>query len=738
MRILYLLPLAALCLFNTILSAQNTLSGTITDTMQQPISATIYLPQLEKGTISDFNGNFTLPNIPNGNYTVVVSSLGFETVSQKILFGGNTTIPLNLQLKESVVEMEEVIISTPFHQLQSDNVMKVERVSTADLTKEGAVNLSQGIANIAGVSAITTGTGIGKPVIRGLSANRVLTYAQGVRLENQQFGDEHGLGISGAGIESVEVIKGPASLLYGSDALGGVLYLNPEAFAEADKQEVDFSGGYASNTQGLTGTAAVKGSGTKFKYIFRGSYNTFADYKTGDGTLVTNSRYKESDYKVGLRYQVDRWKSTFRYNFNRNTIGIPEEIGLQNTDREPMLPFQKIDNHILSWENNLYFDRSSLDVKVGFLFNDRNEFEETAELPALQMKLQTFNYDVKYHWPSLGKFETISGVQGMVQENKNYGEELLIPDAQKVDAGVFTTTHLHLNAVDFQGGLRYDFRQLITQVAGSVNESNFIPRIERQFHSFNAALGVKYDWGNHWTARLNLASGFRAPNLAELASNGVHEGTNRYEIGNAQLKNEQNIQTDLALEYRSEHLEMFVNGFYNTVNHYIFIAPTGDFVDGTPVFAYEQFDANLYGGEAGFHWHPHPLDWLHWESSFETVTGELRKGGALPLIPANQWKNTLRFEGKQVGTLQKPFAFVTFKHTFEQNRVSAFETPTEGYSLWSLGVGGLWDLKKIQLGWNVNITNLTNEVYIDHLSRLKTDAIPNAGRSINCNLSVQL
>ena len=183
------------------IQGQNQLSGTIKNDKGEGVLATLYLPQLEKGTVTDENGIYQFIQIPNGNYTLIVSSLGYETISMRLAFDGDPSLQKDIVMRESIVEMEEVIISTPFHQLQSDNVMKVERITTQNLTKIGAVNLSEGIANIAGVSTISTGNSIGKPVIRGLSANRVLTYTQGVRLENQQFGDEHGLGVNGEGIE---------------------------------------------------------------------------------------------------------------------------------------------------------------------------------------------------------------------------------------------------------------------------------------------------------------------------------------------------------------------------------------------------------------------------------------------------------------------------------------------------------------------------------------------------------
>jgi iron complex outermembrane receptor protein len=734
-----ILCLLAVFLLYTAASAQNSLIGKIASKEKnQPVPATVYIPQLEKGTAADFDGNYKLNNIPDGNYNVVFSSLGYATISKKISFSNNQEITENLQLEESAVEMEEVIVSTPFHKLQSDNVMKVERVSTEDLNSSGAVTLADGIKSIAGVDLITTGTGIGKPVIRGLSSNRVLTYTQGVRLENQQFGDEHGLGVNEAGVESVEVIKGPASLLYGSDALGGVLYLNPEKFAISGETHGDLSSTYFSNTRGTSTNLGVKTSGEKLKFLARGSYSEFSDYKSGADYRLTNSRFNEKDLKTGVQYLGTKFKSTLRYNYNRSNIGIAEEVGQQTRSKSLELPFQEIDNHILSYENTVFFNNSSLDIKAGYLFNDRREFEDDPATAALRLKLNTLNYDVKYNLPQLGKFETIIGLQGMFQNNKNEGEEILIPNANTTDVGVLATSHYHLEKLDLQAGIRFDSRKIESKAARNPLEDDFIPALNKTFTSFTAALGAKLDLFENFSTRINFASGFRAPNLAELTSNGVHEGTNRYEKGNENLTNEQNFQADLSLEYRNEHIELFANGFYNAVNNYIFISPTDETIDDTQVFDYLQNDAMLYGGEFGFHLHPHPLDWLHLESSFETVTGKLSNDDYLPLIPANSLRNTFRVELNDGKLRKNSFAFITLENTFDQKNVSNFETRTGGYSLLSAGIESSFQIQKVLLKVGLNGTNLTDKEYVSHLSRFKPDGIFNIGRSINVNLKIEI
>ena len=720
------------------LSAQNSINGVVTDVNNLPInSATVYFPQLEVGTLTDFDGAYSLSNIPNGAHNIVISVLGYQSISEKINFTSEI-ISRDFQLTEKAIEMGEVIISTPFHKLQGDNVMKVERISAKDLKREGAINLSNSITSVPGVEAISTGVAIGKPVIRGLSANRVLTYSQGVRLENQQFGDEHGLGVSGNGVESIEIIKGPASLLYGSDALGGVLYINPESFAARGETHADAGYSYSVNTLGSSLNGGVQTSGEKLKFLARIGYATHSDYKTGADYRVTNSRYQDTDFKWGTRYQSKSLKTTIRYNLNQAQIGIPEELGEQTTTKKPDSPFQKIDNHILSLDNTIYLNKGSIDAKLGYIYNDRSEFEEAEEEgPALRLKLNTLNYDVKYNFAQLGRLEAIAGVQGMYQTNENTGEEILIPDATTQDFGIFGMTHYHLKKIDIQVGVRYDTRTLESKEAGSIEEGDFRAAFDRNFNSLNLALGTRIDVTEKVVARVNIASGFRAPNLAELASNGIHEGTNRYEIGNSNLNNEQNFQIDVATEYGSEHLELFVNGFYNRINDYIFITPTGEVIEDNFVFNYIQDDAALYGGEVGLHYHPHPLDWLHLESSFETVTGEQNNGNSLPLIPSNKWTNSARVEFDTAKDFEDVYAFIKLASYFKQDQVSDFETPTDGYNLMSLGLGASFDLNKFTIDSNLSVTNIFDTQYISHLSRLKPDGIFDIGRNINLQMQIK-
>lgn len=649
--------------------------------------------------------------------------VGFSIVS---VAQNNTTQPK----KDTIHQMDEVIVSTAFNKLQSQNVMKVEHIKLSTLQQKGEITLVEGLAKTPGVSVISTGASIGKPVIRGLSGNRVLIYSQGVRLENQQFGEEHGLGLNDSGVDSFEVIKGPASLLYGSDALGGVIYFNPEKFATENTDTFRFNSAYFSNTNGYNTGLGYKISGTNLKFSSNISYNSHGDYKIAKGDKVTNTRFNELDIKTGIGYTKNNFSTVFRYNFNQLNLGLPENgIDVQTQSHKPDYPNQKVYNQIASLNSVYTFSNSKIEADLGYIDNNRSEFEDSPTA-ILKMKLKTANYNLKYYLPKKGKLETIIGTQGMKQTNTNFGEELLIPDATTTDFGIFSTSFYTWNKNSVQAGIRWDNRKIASKTAGEEGAEGYFEALNRNFNAINASVGYKTNLKDNLILRLNIASGFRAPNLAELTSNGVHEGSNRYEIGNANLKNEQNFQTDINFEFRNSHFEFFVNGFYNAINNYIFISPNGEIIDQNNVYNYTQANANLYGGEAGVHFHPHPIDWLHIISSFETVSGKQTNNQNIPLIPANKWNTSIKTEFKNTKNFKDTFTSINVEHLFDQNNPSQFETTSTDYTLLNLSFGTTIQLDKTPIQFQINANNLLDKNYISHLSRLKSDGIPNMGRNI--------
>ncbi|WP_111709327.1 TonB-dependent receptor [Lutibacter citreus] len=748
---------------SAVLHSQNTITGTITNTEKEKLlGVEVYINELHKGTSTNEKGYFELKNLPSNTLKITVAYIGYKTQIKTIKLTKKITT-LNFILKESVFKMDEVIISTPFNKLQSENVMKVEKATIKQLKNKGIVTLSESISTIPGVSTMSTGIGIGKPVIRGLRGNRVLVYSQGLRLENQQFGDEHGLGVDASSIESMEVIKGPASLLYGSDALGGVLYFNPVKFASENSFDLSGSQTFYSNTEGTNTAISAKQSFSKWKFLANGSYNSHSDYKTANNDRVTNTRFNETSFNSAIGYNSELISSTLRFLYSKSTIGIPDEIGDQTASKDKLFPYQGLTTKMVSLSNTIFLNNSKISTVFGFTRNNRNEFEEHHDdedehhddedheeeeeqhededlEAALQLVLDTYSYDVKWQLPTFKNIETVVGVQGMYQENRNYGEEILIPNADINDIGVFATAMHTFNNNSIQGGIRFDNRNLKTYYheVPHDDEVHIFEAIDKSFNNVSASLGYKTQLFNKITSRINLASGFKAPNLAELTSNGVHHGSNRFELGNNKLEQEQNYQSDISFEYKTDHFELVLNGFYNYINDYIFIAPTGEIEDDFEVYSYTQDNAKLYGGEFGLHLHPHPLDWLHLHSNFEMVIGKQNNGDYLPLIPANKLTNTIRAEINSIKWLQNGFASATLESTFEQNNLSNYETKSNAYNLLNLGIGGTIKLNKLSFDVNFNINNALDKSYLSHLSRLKINGIENMGRNFITSLKFNL
>lgn len=746
------------------------ISGVITDNQNNPLpNVDVFIEDLKIGTSTNADGYYILRNLPSTSVDITFSFLGFKTV-HRIVEVTDSPVSLNITLEESVFNMDEVIIATPFQKLQSENVMKVEKASISQLQSTGATTLAEGMNVIPGVETVSTGVGIGKPVVRGLRGNRVLVYTQGIRLENQQFGDEHGLGIDENSVESLEVIKGPASLLYGSDALGGVLYFNPIKFANTNEFDANISETYFSNTNGSKTSLNVKKSWEQWKFLATGMYNTHSDYRIPNGDRVTNTRFNELNFNGAVGYSNSAFTSELRYSKTLSKIGITEGIDdhHQETTKEPETPYQDLDTDLFSLNTTFFIGDSKLRTVFGYTVNKRLEFEEHHdehgeeeeheeeeeehheeeehgdEEAALDMKLKTFSYDIKWELPNKGNWETVFGIQGNSQKNSNYGEEILIPNATTNDFGALATTFYTKGKHSFQAGIRFDNRNVETEFheidhghhegeteeehAEEEEDHNF-EAISRSFSNFSASLGYKTVLGKALITRINIASGFKAPTLAELTSNGVHHGTNRFEIGNSELDSERNIQADLAFEYQSRHIELYANGFYNHINDYIFISPTGEVEEGSDVFEYVQDDAKLYGGEFGLHLHPHPADWLHFYSNFEIVIGEQDNGEYLPLIPANKWTNTVRTDFNDSRVLKNPYLNFSLESTFAQNKVGAFETETGAYDIFNFGFGTSFDLRTFSMDVNLNVNNLFDKEYISHLSRFKNDGIQNMGRN---------
>ncbi|QZE13769.1 TonB-dependent receptor [Halosquirtibacter laminarini] len=713
--------------------------------------ATLYNADNQQGFVTDKEGVITLPTNTE-NSKLQVASIGFET---QIVWVKNLKSTDQIVLKPSHLKIDEVVVSGSTPVLQKQEVMNVALLKMKDASIQNS--LSETIASIPGVTQVTTGAAIGKPTIRGLSGTRIATYTHGIRLENQQWGAEHGLGVDATGIENIEVIKGPASLLYGSDALGGVLYLVDDRFVSSDTMKVEVGSSYNANTRGIDSYGKAYWSGEKWSFNLSGSQRNHEDYTDGNGNVVNNTRFNTYDVTGKIGYRSKKWSSSLTYDHLYEQYGINEDGATGGErGREMTAPYQPIRTDVVSSENIFYLPTSKIKLNLGYVLNHRQEIEgeeehehgheaeeehheeehegehhEDEEHVGLDMKLQTYTYNAQWVKSYGGVNEWIIGSQGMYQNNENLSEETLIPNTITKNIGLFSTYHWGVSdRVSLLGGLRYDVQHMDSKLDDGTHQ-------QRTDGAATLSAGVHWSPSDNMSIKTNFSSGYRAPNIYELASNGSHPSANRYEIGNPNLEKEQAYQFDVAVSQQNDHFGWYANPFVNRIQDYIYLTPTGQEKEGLPVYQYEQSNATLWGGEAGIHYHPHSMHWLHFNSDLSMVYSKDDEGDYIALTPATSINNKLAFDIPTKSTVELNL-FVAYNYTFKQDRVAAYETPTDGYGLVNLGAKGTihWLHRDFQLDLSVN--NLFDKAYTSHLSRYKDLGLLNMGRSVQLGLKIPI
>jgi iron complex outermembrane recepter protein len=721
--------------------AQGILTGKVVDENNSPLSgATLFIPEMNMGTVSDTEGHYRLSNLPIGKLQIQCSYVGFSRWIETIdLTGGD--IELIIRLFKTTIEAEEIVVTGGYNSTQHTNAVKIEVFKLDPLENKGTANFTEILTRVPGVGMISKGSGVSKPVIRGLSMNDILVLSNGVRFENYQYSSHHPLGIDEFGIESIEIIKGPASLLYGSDAIGGVINFIKEKPAPVGTFAGDYNLQVFSNTLGINNNLGLKGSSEKFFGGIRIGHKTHADFTQGGGDFVPNTRFNEYSIKANAGHTGKIGTFKLFYDYNNQKLGLAEDEAIEEITvrgRANKIWFQEFNTHLISAQNKLYLGKFKLDINSAWQNTELVHFGEPDQYE-IQMRLATLTYETRLHLPSGEDSEYILGYQGLNQTNTNLNnrESKLLPDANTGNHSLFGLfQYTFFSKLRLQAGIRYDNKSIITQVIGTPADTlDYRPSLEREFASFSGSFGATLNLSEELLFRANIASAFRTPNLAELTSNGQHEL--RFDKGDPTLVPEKSYEADLSMHYHLSNITFDVAGFYNRIDQYIFIAPTGTNTgSGVPVYHYRQANSFLFGGEAGLHLHPRPVEWLHFLATFSTVTGKQENGEFLPFIPANQLRFEIRAERENFLFLKKAFFSMENQTAFSQTNPSPEETSTSGYSLINLATGGNIKWKRQPVSFSISINNLFDIKYIDHLSTLKEVNFFNPGRNLSFSLRI--
>jgi iron complex outermembrane receptor protein len=766
--------------------SKSALSGYVVDNKGAGLlGAVVLIHDIKISVTTDKNGYFITSKFPTGKYLVEITFIGYsshiETIDLTNDFSGKFI------LEESVAEHEGVTVTGVASAVKlKQSAQPVSIVKKSDLLQTTSTNIIDALGKkVTGFSSISTGPAISKPVIRGLGYNRVVVINDGVRQEGQQWGDEHGIEIDENSVQKVEVIKGPASLMYGSDAMAGVINLLTNTPTEQGTIKGNFGYSFLDNN----GMHNVNGNITGhlkngFNFNAYGTYKTAKDYENKYDGKVFNSRFNERnfggyiginkswgfthllvsnfDQKTGL-VEGERDATTGKFLIFGGSIDEREATSNELNSRTLYTPYQHIQHFKISSDNSISLGKSRLTVNLGFQRNQRKEFGDYTQpnTPALYFDLKTITYNVQYHLPNSNGWKTTIGINGMQQQNENKAEEVLIPEYQQFDAGLFVYSKKTINKLTVSGGLRADFRNLNSKELYDGSDIKFAS-IKNNYTNISGSIGIAYEANKQTTLRLNFARGYRAPTIAELGTNGIHEGTNRYEYGDNKLTTETSFQIDAGFDYNTEHFNLSLNGFLNNINNFIYYRKLaavngGDSIVLTPygpatAFKFSQANAALYGFEMKLDIHPHPLDWLHFENNFSLVAGTFGQSiegtNHLPFIPAPRWQSELRGDFKKLSkALKNVYVKLEMDNVSTQNKIfSAYntETATQGYTLFNIGAGtDVFGKKNKLASIYLSLNNLTDMAYQNHLSRLKYTAenmttgrtgVFNMGRNFNCKI----
>lgn len=705
MRPYYLLLFAFLSGFCASARGQ-IIRGTVKDAVTaQPLGfCSVTLLHAKSGTMTDAKGGFKLNLLQStAGQRLVVSNIGYEPDTVQL----TSTDHLDILLHPLQSTLNNVVVTGVSRAtLVRENPAAVALVSAKLIERSTESNVIDVLVkNVPGLNAVKTGPNISKPFIRGLGYNRVLTLYDGIRQEGQQWGDEHGIEVDAYNIDRAEVIKGPASIMYGSDALAGVVSLIPAGTVE--KKEVLYGkwvSEYQSNN-GLIGNGVkLAYAGSRWTYTAAGSYRMARNYANQIDGRVYNTGFRETNATAGVRYTGTKSTSNLNFTLYDNLQGIPDgsrdslsrrftrQVWESNGDKvndRPVVPdgvlrayqlsplHQHIQHYRLYGSRHYETDKGAIDLLLAFQQNIRREYNHPTlpQQAGMHVRLNTINYGFRYNTLAWANGEVSLGVNGMYQGNRSRdATDFPIPDYRLLDAGAYIFTKWKQGAWTFSGGARYDIRHLqgndfytLTDTAtgfakklsapdypGVVNQ---FPAFSKLFKGVSLSIGTTYQVNESIHLKANIARGYRAPGITEFASNGLDPGAHIIYLGNRSFGPEFSLQEDIGADLHGRNGSFSISLFNNWIQHYIYLSQVTDAnghtltdAQGNKTYQYQQSSAQLYGMEAMLSLHPAGIKGLQFTQAFSAIHGYNRRpdykgkginGAYLPLIPPLKWVSNL-------------------------------------------------------------------------------------------------
>ncbi len=771
--------------------AQHIISGQIIDQNQKPIPfADIEINNQIYET--DANGNFTITNLTNGSYTISINEQGFVPINQKITINNSQKLQFIL-VHDHSYKLNEVEVVAHKHDFTTGNSAHVGQDYVRD---NFAGSLAKSLENMAGVNASGIGSATSKPIIRGLGSNRLLVSENGIKQEGQQWGADHGLEIDALNIEDVEVIKGPATLEYGNEAIAGVIRIKNNQIPKKNSTQTNLTMLYQSVNDGYTASVNHQSRKNHFFYKLKGTYSDYADYKTTTNKIfyldrwmpIYNKRVKNTagtDFNLmgQVGYINDNFRSILtlsniqqKIGFFPGSHGVPSLDRLENDgdNRNIDYPYQKVNHFKVISENELKLNSNNT-LKFNFGFQDNIRSEVSAfhthysnqptpiKDPNLELHfdLKTYDAQAKFEHIHNKYFKTIVGIQSQIQQNNIAGYNYLLPKYNRdIYSGFLIEEFKKDNKWKVTAGLRYDYSTfksdgyfdtylydyLINQQYSPAIADNYAQRsqaISRKFSNLNGMIGATFQANDYWDFNLNLGTSFRLPTAIELASNGIHHGSFRHERGDANLDPEKGYAVDFKTTFHKNGWEISASPYLYYFTNYIFLKPSGQFSilpHGGQIYQYTQSKALLTGFEIQVNKQLNEaidIELIYENIYNRQLTKNNKLGHYLPFTPPNSLYGRVNYKlDKNLGIFEDLSFQINGKYAFEQNNYAQNEQLTNDYFLLGAGIKSKITTNHFKANLTVQASNLLNKKYYNHTSFYRALQLPEQARNIQVILNI--
>lgn len=737
------------------------------DTKEKLAAATVMLKENELTITTDERGDFSFQQLCEGNYTLLISHTNCLPVEKKVRLVRN--LHLDIFLPHAVNVLGEVVVA---EKKGLPNTGFNKSVSGRELAETRGSSLAEALSKINGVSLLQTGSTISKPVIHGLHSNRILTINNGVRQEGQQWGNEHAPEIDPFIAGRLSVIKGVDELKYGSDAIGGVILVDPRPMLDQPGYSTEINTAYFSNNRQYVVSGVFEQQLKRmpaFTYRIQGTYKKAANVNTPDYRL-NNTASQEANFSATAGWKKQHFSSEVFFSHFSTKLGIftgshignltdllaaieapkPDDVFLGQDSYTIQRPYQQVSHNLLKSKSVFRKNGHVFHLLLAAQLNARKEYDivrnSSNKNPQLDLSISTFSEDLSWDHPVKGNFSGTAGIAAMQQDN-SYRGRYFIPNYLSYSFGGYYIEKWSRHKWELQAGIRYDNKTISTnrlRFSGDTISYDF--NFSTAAGSFNAIFKPT----DSWKLNANIGLANRAPYVNELLSDGIHHGTATYEKGDIGLKPEKSLNTAIGINYvhPSGHLQADVQFYSNRISDFIYQQPRPDepvltIAGAFPLLEYKQTDAVLNGFDLAASWSF--LSRLEWTGKFSGLYARNRRmDDWLIMMPANRLNNELTLTFNDAVLFRDRYCSVELTNVFTQSRVpddkngkQDYKAPPPGYTLLNLNASGTMLIHQIPLTIALAVRNALNTRYRDYLNSMRyfTDEM---GRNISLRLTITL